>query len=363
MSAAGDDDIALLREVPGRMLRLGYVDAYLMYGMLHMRTAGLRHELAALSSDVRLLCRLFALGEAVIASDLDRLLGKSLVDALLRLHVLLPKEPGLLHTGGVCLVPTLGRLALIPLSSVGPAELFGDDTAALAVRLAVPPGARCLDLCAGPGVLALRLADSASQVVAIETRPAARACAELNFAMNAVEARVELRAGGPEAVAADERFDHVSANPPLLAFPPVLFAPDGETETMTERVLRGLSGWLQPTAVAQVVAAGVGGEAGPRALAILRQQSEQHGLSASVTVTGQTALTPGSSLLRALAINVARVQSLPVEQVEASMLGHLAEVSADRLFLFHLTACLDPARAGVQVSRADTLGPGYWFRS
>jgi len=105
------------------------------------------------------------------------------------------------------------RRALIPRPET---ELL---VATVVGRCAGPP-ARILDLGTGGGAIALALAQAfpAAQVTAVDANPAALALAAENAASSGLAGRVSLR---PSqwfgALAADERFDLIVANPPYLA--------------------------------------------------------------------------------------------------------------------------------------------------
>lgn len=363
-----NEDIALLRELPAAVMRAGYVDAYLTYGSMHMRWDAMRRELSALPAPLSALVRLFALGDAVEADDLQTPLGGSLPAALERLGVLLRTQDGRLHSGGLLLLPLLGQMAFIPAPRDDPAAFFGDDTAALAARIMPARGARCLNLCAGPGVVALRAATLGERVIAVEQHQLPLGCAELNVAMNGLEDRIELRRGfGTAALRDGEFFDHVSANPPLLPFPPSLLRgpgglPQEEGESPTVELIRLLPSVLSPRGVAQLIGADLGDNEGPRLMRLLADQSAAEDISAVLTVTGSAPLSPGSRLLRALAFSNAEASGLPPVECERRMTDAMSRAGCDRLYLFHLTLSRGAGPAGLIVSRPDTFGGGFWYR-
>jgi len=356
-----DQDLHRLRDLPRIALETGYLDVYRAYRGLPMDASKLRAELAALAPELGPLLRLFALGEKVARTALEPLLGAELVAALERLRVLLPAEPGVVHSGGMFLLPFLGKVVFLPALRHSPVALFGDDTAALAARLAPPRGARSLGLHAGVGALALHAVSLAAHVVAVEDSAVARAVAELNVSMNGLEDRIELRDGSAaDVVQRGERFAHLAANPPLLPFPADLLAEPGSDQggSPTERVLERVPDLLADGGVAQIIGSGLGDAGGPRLRALLETQASA--LAIALTVTSQVPLDSGR-MLGALADSSGRAGVLSAEEAQRRMTQHLARTGCDRLFLFHLTISRGP-RAGLSISRPDTLGGGYWSR-
>jgi len=92
-----------------------------------------------------------------------------------------------------------------------------DDTYMLAEHLKPRPGDVVLDLGTGSGLLAIKAAESAGRVVAVDINPYAVECARANARLNGLEGKIEVRLGDLfEAVKPDERFNLVIFNPPYL---------------------------------------------------------------------------------------------------------------------------------------------------
>lgn len=88
-------------------------------------------------------------------------------------------------------------------------------------------GYRVADMFSGSGVFAVIAATRGSSVVAVDTSPAAVDCVQANARRSGVAGLIDVRQGTCRtAVAEDEKFDLVIANPPLL--PGI---PDGALET------------------------------------------------------------------------------------------------------------------------------------
>lgn len=370
-----EDAVEVLKEVPGRVLRAGYVDAYHLYGQLHMRRDAIRQELKALPRSLNALVRVFALGEAAAMEDLALTLSARHLDALRELGILLVTD-GRGHSGALSLVPVFGQLAFVPAPPGNPLASFGDETAALLARAAPPRGGRCLVLWSGPGLLTLRAASTSAHVVAVESSTVAVGCAELNMVMNGYEDRVELRHGTHlSTIREGERFDHVLANPPLMPFPDAVLKagePGGTdddqgkdngqpSDTATDLLLSHLPALLAPGGAAQIVGADIGTSEGPLLLGLLRQLAKDAGLSVVLTIVSSTPLSPASRMMRALTASASISSGLPVETCRGRILSYLRARSCGRLYLFFITVsqCDRPELA---VARPDTFGRGFWYR-
>jgi release factor glutamine methyltransferase len=73
-----------------------------------------------------------------------------------------------------------------------------------------------LDMGTGSGVCAVRAAQRARRVVAVDINPAAVRCATINALLNRLEARLEVRHGDLFAPVNGERFDLIVFNPPFV---------------------------------------------------------------------------------------------------------------------------------------------------
>jgi carbamoyltransferase len=105
-------------------------------------------------------------------------------------------------------------------------------------------GARVLELGTGSGVLALgAIRAGATQVVAVDRNPRARALAGWNAVLNRCEERLDLRSSGADLFGplAGERFDYVIANVPFLAA-----APDATSALYGMEFLAQLLGGIRP---------------------------------------------------------------------------------------------------------------------
>lgn len=127
----------------------------------------------------------------------------------------------------------------------------------------VPVGCSVLDLGTGSGALAVAAARTAQRVVAVDVSPEAVRCARINFLVNRVDDRAEVRCGNLFEAVAGERFDRVLCNPPFYKGSPdtdlerAFFAGD-----FADRFATALPGHLRDGGCAFVVLSSDGDEDG-----------------------------------------------------------------------------------------------------
>lgn len=197
--------------------------------------------------------------------------------------------------GGLAIVPVFGRWLLCNAPWAGQHFYFGDDTLALLSRMMPKPGGRCLDLCAGPGMLALHAAGIADQVVAVEMLADPARLAYLNSHLNALSHRIEIRQGDLYLPIVGEVFDTVVANPPMLPMPAMFeYARLGHAGedglTVTRRLLAGLRGVLHADGTAQIIGTMLSDGSEPLALDSLRDVAGA-GLDLTVSIYSHRSLT------------------------------------------------------------------------
>ena len=360
-------DVDHLRSLPSFMLREGYVDAYCVFGALHQRFDDVRSRLNDLPDHLRALFRLFFLAETVDQARVAEAVPEDLLAALVRLGVVLDHRGGY-STGGLTLLPLFGLMMFVPAPSVNPLAYFGDDSTALAVRLHPRRGARCLDLCAGPGIQALRSSVGGGPVVAVEINPVAAACAELNVEMNGLGDRIEVRRGDLfDAVRPDETFDLITANPPLLPFPPELpypFVGHGGAAglAVTWKILAGLPQHLAAGGTAQIIGTCLGDDAGPFPEAPLSRWADASQMQIAMTVPSRVDLRPGAPYFKTLALTCATAAQLRQEDVEERLGAFVEEQGARWLYLFYLAVSAGSPHPGLTMTRHFESPGGFWFR-
>ena len=131
------------------------------------------------------------------------------------------------------------------------------DSLVLREAILAPDARRVLDLCAGSGVQALRLAHGAEthraethgaethrvrRILAVDLNPRAAAIVRLNAQLNDA-ANVEVRVGDLYAPVGGEQFDLIVANPPFVASPyiggPAYHSGGTAGDTVLRRIIAG----------------------------------------------------------------------------------------------------------------------------
>jgi SAM-dependent methyltransferase len=242
---------------------------------------------------------------------------------------------GVAMAGGLVVLPVFGRWLMCHAPQVNPQFYFGDDTVALLARLSPIAGGRCLDLCAGPGMLALHAAGVANRVVAVEQAPESAQLARLNTHLNRLSHRIDVLEGDLYAPVSGERFDTVIANPPMLPFPAGLDGPaighGGEDGLgLTRRVLAGLPEVLRPGGVAQIIGVGLSDGAIPLGVRALEDAIGGR-LDLTLSVISHRTVQEGAPYLDALVATIAAASRAEEQMVRAAYLAMLRQAGASAL--------------------------------
>lgn len=242
----------------------------------------LRHAPAA----TRDLLQLFFLGDGLPARCVDGLLGAGLAAAL--------RAGGLLDDSGdetrarhrIEVVGDHLVLAEWPSARAG-GVYFGEDSQFLRSMLQPRAGDACLDLCTGTGVQALRCAERAARVDAVDLNPAAVRLARLNALLNGQADRVTVHGGDLwEPFPADQRWDYIVCNPPLVPVPEAVPYPlcghgGADGLALVGRILKALPARLAPDGRCMLIGACTGTASRP---AILDQLERHVSFVAGVTL-------------------------------------------------------------------------------
>ncbi|HLS14102.1 MAG TPA: methyltransferase [Beutenbergiaceae bacterium] len=231
-------------------------------------------RLAARASDdpAAVLTLLFALGEPVTRSQVDRALPGVGADGATRL--------GLVRAAGTGRADEVQALLDLRPVGAGPVELWlASDLGEAVTGAALDPGhvlgvggagrtlaeltirtpvARALDLGTGSGIQALNVAEFAGSVTGTDISERALRFAAFNAALN--ELSVDLRSGDGLGPVAGERFDLIVSNPPFVITPrsaaPTITYRDGgrRGDDFVAALVRALPEHLAPGGVAQLLA-------------------------------------------------------------------------------------------------------------
>lgn len=238
------------------------------------------------------------------------------------------------------LVRTHGLWLFVHPPQMSPTLYFGDDSLALAHRLA--PRGRCLDLCAGPGVQALLCATCAGPVVAAEINPVAAALCRVNVALNGLSDRVSVRCGDLYDCADGEVFDTVTANPPLLPIPsglPYPFVGDGGPDGLrvVRRILARLPAHLAPGGQAKLIGMTLSDGLLPLVLVELETWAKANGFDATMTVTGHASAGLDAPWVRGVAATVAAHAHKDYSRVRAALAEGYAALEATHVCAYALS--------------------------
>jgi hypothetical protein len=342
---------------------VGLVDFCACGDPLHPREAPLRRARDAAPEHLRDLADLLVLGEAIPEDRLETV-SSDLVTALDRAGIL-HREAGLASLDGLVMRWVAGLWLLSERPQSNPTLYFGDDSVGLLHRLSAQPGMRALDLCAGPGVQALRLAAMGADVVAVELNPVAAALAQLNVRLNGLSKRVSVVVGDLYEAAPGLRFDRVTCNPPLLPIPddmPYPFVGHGGSDGLrvTWRALNGLPSALRDGGVARLLGTTLSDGYVPTFMDEMDRWSMAGGMRVTVFVISHHPLRAGTAFYEGLCDTAVSTGLIDGEGARARFSAHLRERNADHLcaYFLHVTPGVGA------VSLIDVSGENYrdlWF--
>lgn len=299
---------------------------------LEPRAGDWEAHVGAAPARLRPLIELFLLNRSVHPSGLDDPVRTGLA-ALAAAGLVEEDGEALALAEGLSIVPVFGRWVICQAPRADPRFYFGDDTVALLARMTPLAGGRCLDLCAGPGTLALHAAGSADHVVAVERAPAVVRLARLNAELNRLSRRIEIVEGNLYQPVAGQRFDTVVANPPLLPLPDGLGElplGDGGADgfKISRAILSGLADVLTPRGVGSLIGVGLSGGRTLLGLESLAQAGAGR-LDLTVSLLSHRPIGEGTPFLEMVAATVARASGRSAVLVRQAYLDLLAKTGAD----------------------------------
>ena len=261
-----------------------------------------------LPSSVRALVELCLFSQSVEPSQLG-FAFHNLVPPLKSLGVLQEDPNGYIHTGNLILIGVAGLALFVERPSFNPTLYYGDDSYALLNRLRPKMGGDSLDLCSGPGTLALYSARVARYVSAVEINPLAAALCQINAQMNGMP-NVEVMCGDLCSPVVGRRYDHISANPPLLPVPAGVDYPfvghGGEDGlSIVWRILESLPSVLKPDGSAQIIGIGLSDGRQPLMLAQLESWLKNANARVILSIIAHISMEPGSAFFERLVLTAA----------------------------------------------------------
>ena len=299
---------------------------------LEPRAGDWEAHIGAAPARLRPLIELFLLNRSVHSARIDDAVRAGLT-ALAAAGLVEARGEKLSLTDGLSIVPVFGRWVICQAPRADPRFYFGDDTVALLARMTPLAGGRCLDLCAGPGTLAMHAAGSADHVVAVEKAPAVARLARLNTGLNRLSRRIEVVEGDLYEPVAGRRFETILANPPLLPLPDGLGElplGDGGADgfKITRAILSGLADMLAPRGVGLLIGVGLSDRGTPLGLESLAEAGAGR-LDLTVSLLSRRAIGEGTPFLDMVAATVAQASGHPPGRIRRAYLDLLARAGAD----------------------------------
>lgn len=355
------------RKLVSRLTSLGYASFYnSLYPMQNVpaKWNALRDKaLPELQPyiDLLLLCRTVRLSELdpEVAEAVRALVG-------LNLFSLDDEDNDLVCSNNVVLHPVFGIWMFYEVPNQSASAYFGQDSVALLSRQVPVVGGRCLDLCSGPGIQALYAAKQGESVVSVEVNLLAADLARINALMNDLDEQIEVRCGDLyRVVKSDERFDRITANPPLLPLPeeiPYVFIGHGGDDgfKVTWRILKGLSEHLAENGTAQIIGFGLGHSGEPLFAEPLREIAEQTGLDVTVNIVNHIPMSRGDEFFVKLSQTSQSYCGKPLEEIEDALEACLQRQNADEYVVFELFC--RPGNGSVSVQDlSDGRETNLWY--
>lgn len=339
----GNSSGSALAKVCASLELAGLRDLFACTDPLHPRYERWQRVRANAPEQLRPLIDVFLLGRVANRTALGAIETEAL-DVLLRGGVFHANGDDGIHLGGLCLLPTLGVWLLCQVPQPNPTLYYGDDSVGLAWRLSARRGDTALDLCAGPGIQSLRMAAMGARVTAVEINPVAAALAELNAHANGLADRIEVRIGDLYEAVGDERFDLVSANPPLLPVPddvPYPFVGHGGPDGLriTRRILAGLPRVLSDRGIARMLGTTLSDGYLPLCLDEMEIWAKLHSMNVIMSVTSHHGLREGNSYLEGLSQTSAGMGTISVEDARERYLTCFQSFGGTHMcaYFFHVT--------------------------
>lgn len=252
---------------------------------------------------LRLLIRLYTLGEAIDSDVVEAALGRDVLEANLAAGLLVFDRTGTaVSTAGLQLVSRLGQFFVVSASRAYPSFdpaiggiYLGPESFTLANYLqrraaSLPSVGRALDLCTGSGFAAQSLAAVRRGIAwtGIDLSSESVEAANFNALLNEAQDRYSAVAGDLYQPVQGTRFALIVANPPFIPVPGGLEFPiygDGGEDGLAvlRPLIAGLPDHLTPSGRAIIYAEGLGNERGPLVIELLESAS-QSGMSIGITL-------------------------------------------------------------------------------
>jgi release factor glutamine methyltransferase len=271
---------------------------------------------------------------------------------------------GQARLSGLVLMFTRGVWLFVQPPQISPTLYLGDDSFALADRLALRPGT-CLDLCAGPGIQSLVSARQGLRVTSVEINPVAAALCRLNAGLNGFTGRISVRCADLFAGVGEQRFDNILANPPLLPIPESIsypFVGDGGPDGLhvVRRILAGLPDHLTNRGQLQLIGMGLSDGMLPTMLDELSGFAGRAAMDVVLSVTAHLPATADGAWVSGVAGTVAGHAGTPYEDAVEAVAKGYADLGATHVCMYALR--IQQGGGSLQyIDLASEAGVATWF--
>lgn len=251
-----------------------------------------------------------------------------------------------------------------------PTLYFGPDSVGLARRLRPIIGGEALDLCSGPGIQGLILAQAGMTVTAVDINPIASGLCEFNAAVNGLNKKLSVVTGDLyDPIHPSKKFDLIVANPPLLPIPlgiPYPFVGNGGPDglNLTTRILSGAEGRLTSSGTILIVGMTLLNKGKIISISKISNALKKAKLCGVISLIASFDTSCGSPYIQsiwktALASHASLEFSDLYKEMEAQIIDGYRLLGADEASTFILRAWSEDSRQVPRLSVQDFSGTGY----
>lgn len=332
-----------LQKLTTRLTEIGYASFYNgMYPLANSPEKWYALKERAIPA-IRPCVDLLLLGCTVEISSLDKIVAEAVIE-LEKIGLFTFEGEGRIRTTGFCLHPIFGLWMFYEIPSGKISVYFGQDSIALITRQLPIVGNSCLDLCSGPGVQALYAAKQGEIVTSVELNPMAADLARVNALMNNLDNRMDIRLGNLYSAVKGKKFDHITANPPLLPFPeelpyPIVGHGGNDGFEVTWRIIDGVAEHLTEKGIAQIIGVGLANAKRGQICFVpkLREKAKEYGLNVVVNITNRFWMrNREDSYFKGMALSSQLYCNRPLDEILDIMEQWIVREDADQYVVYDL---------------------------
>jgi|GEM_PF-2677060 len=233
---------------------------------------------------LRLLVDAFSLRQEVEADELASIITDSIFERLLEARILISSTEDLNKVRGNCVLMEVCGHSYFFEPSPDPIAYFAEDSLALERYMQKTRCSSALDLCAGPGLQSLSLAQHSERVTAVEIDETTYKILLINIAMSVNRNKINSvnTSVANFITSSSAQFDQIVCNPPLLPLPDDLaypFAGHGGEDGLrvTREILANLIRISATNGIVEILGASLYNKSGLATLDFLKGISEKNG--------------------------------------------------------------------------------------